>query len=214
MKPKIAYILVGAAKRRGKDTLAAMIVEALNKHPVANLPALVCARQYSFAAALREEVAQAFESTCVHYDVNTQDDVIKEGAVRPLLIAWGQMRRFQCSTYWVDQLMDRVDTDSQAFPAHPIDIIANRYQAPAKWLVAVVSDWRFPNELINVKDHCSDVLSVHITRPGVPYAGPDETKNDPLCEALSDVQILNNGSLNHLRTQAEFITQKLISSLQ
>lgn len=203
MKPRIAYILVGAAKRRGKDTFAKYLQE-VNKECG---DSCVVTKVYSFAEALREELSEALTFSGIDLDVWTDDPVLKEQVIRPLLIAWGQMRRHQDENYWVKQLIEKVNQYAAGFEE-------NEFGPMPDWLIAVVSDWRFLNELRQVQKTSLPVFAVHIDRPGVPYAGPDEAANDPICKYYAPFRICNDGDLEYLKAQAgELLRGQILPNL-
>lgn len=194
MKPDIVFILVGAARRRGKDTLAGILANKINDHEEP-----VSARVYSFAYELRLEVQKALRDAGSYIDVFTEDPVLKEKVVRPLLISWGQMRRHQDPSYWVKKLVRVVE-----------------HSAESSWgdgtFFAIISDWRFPNEFVALNSGKYAVRTVHIDRPNIPYAGPDEQENDPLCSAMSMSHCYNRGTLTDLSNWADAYLAQFLSN--
>lgn len=192
------YILLGAQRRVGKDTFAKMLEKELSLH--------VPTKIVSFAGALKSEVQEALE----HLDFPctnawTEDPGIKEKVMRPLLIAWGNGRRYFDENYWVDQVI-RV---GNSFQSHR-DINDSPYR------FIIVPDWRFPNERLRIRETLPEggkVIAGLIWRDGVTPT-PDEEKNVPLCAGMSDFKIENRGSLEDLQKIASgFINDYLLSPL-
>ncbi len=184
MNPKPLFILFGAQRRVGKDTAARLTQEILQRRGL--YPVLA-----SFAAELRGELREALTASGFKEAagiVGTEDPTLKEKVIRPLLIAYGQARRYFNPNYWVDRLFESSEFGATGVPNHL------RY-------VVIVSDWRFPNEYHRLVELAGkeNVLMFTLERPGVTPAGPEEIENAPLCAAIAGSPILNFGTVEDLR---------------
>ncbi len=59
-------------------------------------------KRLAFAGELKEEVARAFQVTTE--EINEDKDMW-----RPMLVCWGETRRRQKTTYWIDKLFNQMD---------------------------------------------------------------------------------------------------------
>lgn len=197
-KTQLIYILLGARRRVGKDTFGRFLVEELSSR---GLPVY----QRSFAGALRDEVADAM-ATCSELrstSIWTEEASLKENVTRPLLIAWGQARRYFDPNCWVDKVIEF---------ANFVRVRDGVRHQPRCFII--VPDWRFSNELIRVKEeavkHGDRVVSLNITRPDAPEGTADEIANAPICAALATGEVGNNGSLEDLRKSAIQIVDAIL----
>jgi len=184
MKQK--FVLIGASRRVGKDSLAQLLERELRNRNV-------IVQTQSFANQLRHECAHAFNMPGnPRLDFWTQNEHLKEDVVRPILIAWGQARRYQNENYWVDRLLATCDA------------------GPIPSAVTIVSDWRFPNELTRIRDAGHAITAIHLTRPGVKPTAEEETF-DPICRDLADISIANDGGWDKLEKRARLIADTLMT---
>lgn len=205
---KLVFILIGARRRVGKDTFAAMFCDAIKENGGLVMPK-------SFAGALKDEVNIALRTQRWHEKIDawTEDGDIKESVVRPLLIAWGNGRRYLNENHWVDKIV----ADAERVKKDHLDMHQWAGTPVAPWLFVVVSDWRFPNEIERIRlglrlcrgsGHC---VGIHLSRPDAPEGTPDEIINDPLCQKLSDFQLVNNGDLKGLRELARVTLTNIVN---
>jgi hypothetical protein len=185
-------ILLGASRRVGKDSFAFSLQRHLSE---VVLPSV---QRFSFANALRQECSESFNfrSSLPYVDFWTDDPELKEKVVRPILLAWGQARRYQDINYWAHKTRRAVYT-----------LLKRDLQ------FAIITDWRFPNELDVFTGSEGmegvEVLPIHISRSGQEKT-PDEEVNDPLCHGMANLMIENNGSLEDLDAKAKWLAERLL----
>lgn len=184
------YVLIGCSRRVGKDTFADYVQAELDW---VGLQAI----RTAFAEELRKEVALAFAGD-PQLDFWTQDPVLKEEVIRPLLIAWGCGRRRQDPDYWARKVQENAELRASFSMFRPI---------------VVVSDWRYVNELNYLRKLGRSVISVCVSRPGAELAG-EEPIHAPLCREAADVHVSNDGDLSQLREIAtKFVNDVLLPRL-
>lgn len=196
-KSKLVFLLVGSRRRVGKDTFGKLLYDELQKweYPVI---------AKSFAGALKDEINVAMEEVGgwpEQADAWTEDFILKEKVIRPLLIAWGNGRRHFNENHWVDKVYAAAST-------------AHRTATQFNYRFVVVTDWRFPNEIKRLKFLNDNlVYGYHLSRASAPDGTPDEIENDPLCRKLANFQINNDGDHDSLKAVAVTQVQNLFADL-
>lgn len=201
---KLIYILIGSRRRVGKDTFAKLLRDEIVAR---GHPALI----QSFAGALKDEVTAllAIDPAFRHLTGWVESPEEKENIVRPLLIAWGNAKRYLNPNHWVDKV---AEFGKHVQRVHSVDYAAGMERA--KYAFVIVSDWRFPNEILRLRAPLEHrVIGIHLTRPGAVEGTPDEQVNDPLCRAQSNIQVDNDGDLTKFAATARdlvtWISKKL-----
>lgn len=194
MSTKLVFFLVGARRRVGKGTFAAMLCDVIRRRGDIAIP-------MSFAGALRDELNYALKELewPDAADAWTEEPGLKESVIRPLLIAWGNGRRYFNEHHWVDRVLVGANSRRELHKRSRAMV----GQEGDKYLFIVVSDWRFPNEIVRLcaaaRQSGDHVVGIHLSRKDAPEGTPDEQFNDPLCRALADTRIKNDGDPESLR---------------
>jgi phosphomevalonate kinase len=173
---------LGYKKHSGKDTLAEMISEELNRHSIIIPHAIV-----HFADELKREVCKVcgIKETQLAKDKDT---------FRTILQWWGtEFRRKYGNNdnYWVEKMAARLDSIwSENKP------------------VILIPDTRFTNECKWIKDRGGKLI--HINRPGLQSIDthPSEVELDNFTGW--DMSVLNDGSKEQLLQKAKGIVNSLI----
>jgi hypothetical protein len=184
---KTTVVLLGGARRVGKDTAANILVSQINKMPWAH------AQRFGFADELRRECHEAFNTldasqSLPPIDFWTNEPEIKEKVVRPILIAWGMARRHQDENYWVRRVFDSINFFRENGNVNDLE-----EKEHATHVFAVISDWRFPNEFLQSERVFPTLVPIHISRPGQDMT-PDEIKHDPTIRSQAKFCIENSGT--------------------
>ncbi len=175
-------LIVGitAMKGVGKSTLASMLAELI---PSAEIIA--------FADALREEVYWVIiEAGAADVTMQWLEDH-KATVYGPLLQGWGELRRqTEDAYYWIDRLEARIS------------------RMPA----VIVPDVRYSNEAEFVHQHNGLLVAIHGPSR---WEGDTRSSSHPseanvaTCQALADIAVHNEGTLDDLRSWAELIVKEL-----
>lgn len=192
MNPKIEYILVGSRKRVGKDTLARILVDEIN------LSTRDRADRFAFAYELKEQLCDKLPGL----DFFSEDPELKEKVLRPLLVAWGMARRHQNENYWADLLAETVEYEAS--------VQSFFKERGMKTFYAVISDWRFPNELLRLQELGFTCHAIHVDRPLFPAEIAEEKINDPLCSALAGYHVYNAGGIDNLKDFAKSFVKTVV----
>ena len=160
-------IALGTRKQVGKDTVGKYLIEKYGF------------KRLAFADALKEDVQDILDYAGIDYD--PADEENKE-IFRPMLIAYSELRRHLKPTYWLDKVVEVIDT----FP--DIDY--------------VVTDMRYPNEADALRD--KGAVIVRINRNTGLKAEPTEAVGD-LIEP--DWEIQNNGTFEELYDKVDTIVR-------
>lgn len=132
----------GSKARQGKNTAAQVIVDHLD---LSGIPVAT----FSFAEALYDE--------CRRFHGMTTKDA-------PLLQKVGMDRRQQNANYWVNKVLDGLDT------------YFDKYDDG----VALITDVRFPNEAEEIKKYGGYLVNVaRLNDDGTPFIAPDRPADHP-----------------------------------
>jgi hypothetical protein len=181
---------VSGFAQSGKDTFVKISIDILKKNGYTPM-------RVAFADMLKDEVESMLQKNDFKATVKTDDSAAKT-LIRPLLVWWGCQRRHETEggLYWVNE----VDKQLQ-------DIINDTQSggASTERMVVLVSDVRFPNEAKWVHEKWNGSI-IHLKKysigkerkvlggdwEDVKYydkaPNEEESKQDPLVEAQSDVK--------------------------
>ena len=164
-------ILIGISgkKQAGKNTVATILAQKLGKQCV----------EYAFADALKLEVAQACKVSVAVIEMHKE-------TYRPLLQAWGSLRRAKNVDYFTEIVVRK--------------ILAQKPE------VAILTDVRYLNEAECVRKAGGYLIRV-ARSTAVDDTHESETSLDHFTEW--DGLILNTGSMVHLKVEVDDTIKKL-----
>lgn len=175
--------------RSGKDTLVGIAIDILKANGYRPM-------RVAFADKLKDEVETMLKTNRYKATVKTDDSVFKS-MVRPLMVWWGCQRRYESDggMYWVNEVDNQLSE---------ICVDYLKHGESHENVVVLCSDVRFPNEAKWVHEKWNGSI-IHLKRytlgEGVwnittkdsryksydPAPNEEEAKQDPLVEAVSDV---------------------------
>lgn len=169
LTPEIV-IMIGGKAGSGKDTVCNYITSKNNYF-----------KQYSFAKALKEHVGCKYGiSDRLLYTQEGKRQIIKvkdeEFSVRDLLILEAFQKRLFNENHWVDLTIQDISKDSPR--------------------AVVISDFRFPNEYVKMKQKFKNVITVNITRDL--HENISDISENSLDNFHFDFWIDNNTTLDNL----------------
>lgn len=156
---------VGFKKRVGKDTCYEIIRDMFPDRQV---------KRIAFADPLKEEIHELFLKP-FGLEKSILDDTRYKDLVRPLMQGWGSMRReFFDQNYWIKKAFDQINDDNTIY---------------------VITDVRYYNELLYLKDH--NGISIRVIRDSVADLNESHVSEKELEEYLDlfDFHIENNGTI-------------------
>ena len=168
-------------KRVGKDTFFDFAKEYIKNHKVVRI---------AFADALKDEIFDMFLHDC-GVTREALDDVQYKDLLRPLMQAWGTVRRELCgSDYWVKKAFDKATDEDTVY---------------------IITDCRFLNELNYVKNYCGKSHTVHIKKDtGFDDGHVSEVELDNHHDKF-DFTIENNGTMEEYRDKVYAVCEAILA---
>lgn len=129
-------------------------------------------------------------------------DGVKDQAGRTMLQKVGtEGVRTKMPTFWIDFILDVVGL------------------FPEEWDYIIIPDTRYPNEISRILDRAySNVMHLRVVRPNFESPLTEEQKNHisetALDEAKPDFYIINDGSLNLLKSRVINITDIIMEKIE
>jgi energy-coupling factor transporter ATP-binding protein EcfA2 len=181
---------ITGVKGSGKSTLASMLVELI---PDAEVVAFADALRDDANALLQHFVDTIPKSSPYGHLVRREWLEERKGTIYgPILQGLGEFaRQWYGEDHWVKELDE--------FYTHPLGV------------AVIIPDVRYPNEAQYI--HSKGGLLVAITGPSRwdndkrDASHPSET-NVAMCREVADIRVMNGGSLESLRRQAELVAKK------
>lgn len=120
------------------------------------------------------------------------DEGIKYHTPRTLALIEGAMRRLIDKDYWVKKTLADVESDMKIYDEQ----------------VAVIADWRFPNEAEYIKDNFKgQTITVRVNRPG--FDNSHDASETALDDYNFDYVIDNDKSLEWLKSEVDTFLRKI-----
>lgn len=189
----ILPLIVGCAgrARAGKGTFITLLSDILSEYDPARR-----ITEYAFATALKQELDQMLTRRfgISAFTVNTEHKKV----IRPFLVERGAGARAEDPDYWIKVL----DAPVRAAIAAGRDV--------------AIGDTRYLNELRWVHSLGGKVIYIERIQPDgtpVPFANDEETRNDPLVEAVADIRLTwPTLPLDQLRPYVERVWRELMQA--
>ncbi len=174
---------ISGCARSGKDLFFNLLNNKLNSK--FNL------KRFAFADELKNDLSILLKQ---NFDIDVMNPTPEEKElIRPLLVCYGtDIARKINKNYWIQKIEPKIIENSK---------IENS--------IAVLTDVRYINEQLFVKNNFKKSINVHIERKGFKPINEEEEKNNPILKESSDYQIVwsdyNKNILKHESIIDEFI---------
>jgi len=152
---------VSGVARSGKDTFFKLFKKCMGAEGK-------FFRRFAFADKLKSDIRPLIKRS-FNIDIKKCSDDEKE-LIRPLMVEYGKIGRNIDENYWVNKLMNQILS----------------YKDPRS---GVITDVRYENEQLYLKNHFEKCINIYISRDGCDPINEEEALNDPQLKKNADYTI-------------------------
>lgn len=149
---------VSGVARSGKDTFFKIFKKCMGNEGK-------FFKRFAFADKLKSDIRPLIKRS-FNIDINKCSDEEKE-IVRPFMVEYGRLGRKINEDYWINKLMNQVLS----------------YKDPRS---AVITDVRYENEQLYLKNNFEECINIYISREGFLPINNEEAENDPKLRENAD----------------------------